>query len=142
MKGFFETQIKKQEIPIQELPDDIDQSKTAAPSAHEIDLLEENTQTNEQRLNHLLESKEILERRHAELIELRYVLRETAHFFEIVSPPLSPHRSVRREVDCRHKEEPMRLGEVRRSPTLHFWRVQQKKEEQMNPQKHTVHPST
>jgi len=82
--GFFETQIKKQDIPIRELPDDIDMSKTAAPPAHEIDLLEENTQTNEQRLNHLLESKEVLERRHAELIELRYVLRETAHFFEIV----------------------------------------------------------
>ena len=90
--GFFESQIKKQDIPIRELPDDIDMSKTAAPSAHEIDLLEENAQTNEQRLNHLLESKEILERRHAELIELRYVLRETAHFFEIV-PPLSDEQS-------------------------------------------------
>ena len=32
----------------------------------------------------LLEGKEVLERRHAELIELRHVLRETAHFFEIV----------------------------------------------------------
>jgi len=74
--------------------------------------------------------QEILERRYAELIELRYVLRETAHFFEIVIPPLSPYRSVRREVDCRRKAEPMRLGEVRRNPTHHFWRVQQKKEEQ------------
>ena len=83
-KGFFETQIKKQNIPIRELPDDLDISQTTAPSAHEIDVLEENTQTNEQRLNHLLENKEILERRHAELIELRHVLRETAHFFEIV----------------------------------------------------------
>lgn len=68
------------------MPDDIDMSKQAAPPAHEIDLLEENTNTNEQRLNHLLESKETLERRHAELMELRYVLRETAHFFEIVLP--------------------------------------------------------
>jgi|SRR5947207_15878017 len=83
-EGFFETQIKKQDIPIRELSDDLDISQTTAPSAHEIDVLEENTQTNEQRLNQLLESKEILERRHAELIELRHVLRETAHFFQIV----------------------------------------------------------
>lgn len=48
-------------------------------------MLEEQTQTNEQRLNQLLESREILQRRHAELIELRHVLRETAQFFEIVS---------------------------------------------------------
>jgi V-type H+-transporting ATPase subunit a len=84
MTGFFETQIKKQDIRIRELPDDLDISQMAAPSAHEIDVLEENTQTNEQRLNHLLENKEVLERRHAELIELRHVLRETAHFFQIV----------------------------------------------------------
>jgi V-type H+-transporting ATPase subunit a len=83
-KGFFETQIQKQDIPIQELPDGLDISQTTAPSAHEIDVLEENTQTYEQRLNRLLENKELLERRHAELIELRHVLRETAHFFEIV----------------------------------------------------------
>jgi hypothetical protein len=36
-------------------------------------------------LNQLLDSKQILERRHAELVELRHVLRETATFFEIVS---------------------------------------------------------
>jgi len=82
LAGFFETEIKKQEIQIRELPDDVDMSHTAAPSAHEIDVLEENTQTNEERLSHLLESKEVLERRHAELIELRHVLRETAYFFE------------------------------------------------------------
>ena len=83
-QGFFETQIKKQNIRIRELPDDLDSSQTTAPSAHEIDVLRETIQTNEQRLNSLLESKETLERRHAELIELRHVLRETAHFFEIV----------------------------------------------------------
>lgn len=82
--GFFETQIKKQDIQIRELPDDVDMSQTAAPSAHEIDVLEDNTQTNEERLSHLLDSKEMLERRHAELIELRHVLRETAYFFEQV----------------------------------------------------------
>jgi V-type H+-transporting ATPase subunit a len=82
--GFFETQIKKQDIRIRELPEDLDISQTAALSAHEIDMLEEQTQTNEQRLNQLLDSKEILQRRHAELIEMRHVLRETAQFFEIV----------------------------------------------------------
>jgi V-type H+-transporting ATPase subunit a len=82
--GFFEAQIKKQEIIIRELPDEIDISHVSAHSAHEIDTLEENLKTNEDRVNHLLESKEVLERRHAELIELRHVLRETAQFFEIV----------------------------------------------------------
>jgi V-type H+-transporting ATPase subunit a len=84
MIGFFETQIMKQNIPIRELPEDLDLPQTSALSAHEIDVLEEQTQTNEQRLNQLLESREILQRRHAELIEMRHVLRETASFFEIV----------------------------------------------------------
>jgi hypothetical protein len=89
--GFFDAQIKKQEIRVLGLPDDLDYSQMAAPSAHEIDVLEENTQTNEQRLSHLLESKEILEKRHAELIELRYVLRETSQFFEIVESWKAAH---------------------------------------------------
>lgn len=84
--GFFERQIKKQEIRIRQLPDDIDISHVSAQSAHEIDTLEETLKTNEDRLNNLLESKEILEKRHSELIELRHVLRETAQFFEIVFP--------------------------------------------------------
>ena len=84
MAGFFETHIKKQDIPIRELPEDLYTSQTSAPSAHEIDVLEEDTQSNEQRLTQLLESKEVLEKRHAELIELRHVLRETAHFFAVV----------------------------------------------------------
>ena len=87
-EGFFETQIKKHNIPIRELPDDLDMSQTTAPSAHEIDVLEEKTQTKEQRLNHLLESKQILERTQAGLIELRHVLKETAHFFQIVRTAL------------------------------------------------------
>jgi len=82
--GFFQTQCDKFDIPIKELSDDIDMSQIAPPSAHEIDVLQENCQTNEQRLNQLLDSKQILERRHAELVELRHVLRETAHFFEVV----------------------------------------------------------
>jgi len=66
------------------LRDGLDISQTAAPSAHEIDVLEENTRMNEQRLNQQLENKEKLSKRHAELIELRHVLRETANFFEVV----------------------------------------------------------
>lgn len=106
MTGFFETQIKRQNIRIRQLPDGLDISQTTAPSAHEIDVLEENTQTNEQRLNHLLESKEVLERRHAELIELRYVLRETAHFFQIV------YICLVEDADFQAQE---RAGEIRRS---------------------------
>src|SRR6266516_2584373 len=84
MEGFFETQIRKQDIPIREVPDDFDISHISALSAHEIDVLEQNARSNEDRLNQLLQSKELLEKRHAELIELRYVLRETSHFLEIV----------------------------------------------------------
>ena len=84
IEGFFEAQIKKHNIPIWELPDELDMSQMTSPSAHEIDVLEETIQTNEQRLKHLLESKQALERTHAELIELQHVLRETAHFFQIV----------------------------------------------------------
>lgn len=62
----------------------MDYSQQAAPTEHEIDVLQENCQTNEQRLSHLLDSKDILERRRVELIELRHVLRETADFFEAV----------------------------------------------------------
>lgn len=54
-----------------------------APSAHELDELDEVTAQCEQRVTHLLESKETLERRHAELIEFRHVLRETASFFNV-----------------------------------------------------------
>jgi len=86
-EGFFEAQCRKFDIPVNELPDELDMPQTWAPTAHEIDVLEENCKTNEQRLNQLLESKQILERRHAELVEFRHVLRETAHFFEVVRPP-------------------------------------------------------
>jgi hypothetical protein len=85
-EGFFQAQCVKFDIRVKELPDDIDMSQISAPTAHEIDLLEENCQTNEGRLSQLLDSKQILERRHAELIELRHVLRETARYFEIVRP--------------------------------------------------------
>ena len=54
-----------------------------APSAHELDVLDEATGRFEQRVAHLLESKGTLERRQAELIEFRHVLRETASFFHV-----------------------------------------------------------
>ena len=57
---------------------------TAAPSAHELDVLDEATVQHEQRVAHLLESKVALEKRHAELIEFRHVLRETASFFNVL----------------------------------------------------------
>jgi V-type H+-transporting ATPase subunit a len=56
---------------------------STAPSAHELDVLDEATARHEQRVVHLVESKETLERRHAELIEFRHVLRETASFFNV-----------------------------------------------------------
>jgi V-type H+-transporting ATPase subunit a len=56
-----------------------------APSAHELDELDEVTARCEQRVAHLLDSKETLERRHAELIEFRHVLRETASFFNVLA---------------------------------------------------------
>jgi len=83
-EGFFEAQCRKFDVPVKELPDELDMSQTWAPTAHEIDVLEENCQTNEQRLSQLLESQQILQKRHAELVEFRHVLRETAHFFEVV----------------------------------------------------------
>ena len=54
-----------------------------APSAHELDMLDEATARFEERVAHLLESKETLEKRHAELIEFRHVVRETASFFNV-----------------------------------------------------------
>jgi V-type H+-transporting ATPase subunit a len=88
LEGFFQAQCEKFDISVKELPDDIDMSQASAPSAHEIDVLEENCQTNEQRLSQLLDRKQLLERRHAELIELRHVLGETARYFEIVTSTL------------------------------------------------------
>ena len=40
------------------------------------------------------------------------------------------------EANFRHKEEQMRLGEVQRKLMPLFWRMQLKKAEQMNLQKH------
>ena len=79
--GFLETHIDTTGIRIRQLTE---AEFTTAPSAHELDVLDEATALYEQRVAHLLESKETLERRHAKLIEFRHVLRETASFFNVM----------------------------------------------------------
>ena len=79
--GFLETHIDTAGIRIRQLTEP---EFTTAPSAHELDVLDEATARYEQRVAHLLESKGTLERRHAKLIEFRHVLRETASFFNVI----------------------------------------------------------
>ena len=78
--GFLETQIENTGVRIRYLTEP---ESMSAPSAHELDLLDESTARFEERVTHLLESKQTLEKRHAELIEFRHVLRETASFFNV-----------------------------------------------------------
>jgi V-type H+-transporting ATPase subunit a len=78
--GFLETQIENAGVRIRYLTEP---ESMSAPSAHELDLMDESTARFEERVAHLLESKETLEKRHAELIEFRHVLRETASFFSV-----------------------------------------------------------
>jgi hypothetical protein len=82
-EGFLETHIDATGIRIRQLTEP---EFTTAPSQHELDVLDEATARFEQRVAHLLESKETLEKRHAELIEFRHVLRETASFFNVTAP--------------------------------------------------------
>lgn len=79
--GFLETHIDASGIRIRQLTEP---EFTTAPSQHELDVLDEATARYEQRVAHLLESKDTLEKRHAELIEFRHVLRETASFFNVL----------------------------------------------------------
>jgi hypothetical protein len=78
--GFLETQIDAAGVRMRRLTG---LEFAMAPSAHELDMLDESTARHEQRVAHLLESKETLDKRHAELIEFRHVLRETASFFNV-----------------------------------------------------------
>lgn len=78
--GFLETNVNSSGIRTRQLTEP---ESMRAPSAHELDELDEATARCEQRVAHLLDSKETLERRHAELIEFRHVLRETASFFNV-----------------------------------------------------------
>jgi len=78
--GYLDAQIEKAGVRVRQLTEP---EFAVAPSAHELDVLDEATGRFEQRVAHLLESKETLERRQAELIEFRHVLRETASFFHV-----------------------------------------------------------
>jgi hypothetical protein len=80
MVGFLEAQIDASGVRIRLLTEP---EHLNAPSAHELDMLDEATARFEERVAHLLQSKETLEKRHAELIEFRYVVRETASFFNV-----------------------------------------------------------
>jgi hypothetical protein len=81
--GFLEAQIDASGVRIRQLTEP---EHLTAPSAHELDMLDEATARFEERVAHLLESKKTLEKRHAELIEFRYVVRETASFFNVSIP--------------------------------------------------------
>ena len=80
MVGFLEAQIDTSGVRVRQLTEP---EYLTAPSAHELDMLDEATARFEERVAHLLESKETLEKRHAELIEFRHVVRETASFFNV-----------------------------------------------------------
>lgn len=77
---FFGKQIETAGLPIEPL--DYDSITTQAPSVHEIDELADRATHFEQRINSLNESHETLQKRYVELIELRYVLKETGTFFD------------------------------------------------------------
>ena len=78
--GYLDTQVNNAGVRVRQLTES---EHTVAPSAHELDVLDEATGRFEQRVAHLLDSKETLERRQAELVEFRHVLRETASFFHV-----------------------------------------------------------
>ncbi|BFZ60517.1 H(+)-transporting V0 sector ATPase subunit a [Saitoella coloradoensis] len=77
---YFGAQCEKYGIQVKAVPQDA--VNTRAPSSNEIDQLSEKTSQFEQRLKHLNESTETLEKRYVELVELRHVLRETGVFFD------------------------------------------------------------
>jgi V-type H+-transporting ATPase subunit a len=77
--GYLEDQIVNSGIRIRQ----VNEQDISAPSAHELDELDSATARSEQRVAHLLQSKKMLERRRAELIEFRYVLREAGAFFHV-----------------------------------------------------------
>jgi len=80
--GFFTSQIEKAEIPIRaSIPANY---LSRARSRQELDDLEERLSEHENRLQQMNNSRENMERRSLELIELKHVLRETADFFQEV----------------------------------------------------------
>ena len=80
MSGFLESHVDTAKIRIRQLTEP---EFMTAPSAHELDIVDEATARHEERVTHLLESKASLEKTQADLIEFRHVLRETAAFFHV-----------------------------------------------------------
>ena len=78
--GYLQAKIEASDIRVRHLTEP---EFTTAPSPHELDVLDDETARHEKRVAHLVASMETLERRHAELIECRHVLRETASFFSV-----------------------------------------------------------
>lgn len=84
---FFASQIEKEKdvIPIRPLYDSAPLVTVGPSAAHSIDELDVTLAEQETRLLQMNDSYKLLSERTKELIEARYVLRETAGFFEKVS---------------------------------------------------------
>ncbi|KAI8370412.1 V-type ATPase, V0 complex, 116kDa subunit family [Radiomyces spectabilis] len=91
---FFQTQIAKADIVTAPLATTTYLSR--APSAQEVDELEEKLKEHETRICEMNDSYESLQRRYLQLTELRHVLRETDAFFEQAG---SRHDIVRTSLD-------------------------------------------
>ncbi|KAG8217288.1 V-type proton ATPase subunit a [Butyriboletus roseoflavus] len=81
---FFDSQIEKEKdvVPIRPLYDSAPLVTVGPSAAHNIDELDVTLAEHETRLSQMNESYKLLSERTKELIEARYVLRETAGFFE------------------------------------------------------------
>jgi len=77
---FFASEMAKSNIRANPIPET--EHVTQAPSEHDIDALAESTAQYEQKITHLNESADSLQKRFNELVERRHVLREAAFFFE------------------------------------------------------------
>jgi V-type H+-transporting ATPase subunit a len=77
---FFGKQIEAAGLLI--APLDYDNLSSAAPNVQEVDELADRTKHYEERINSLNGSHETLQKRYTELLELRYVLKETGGFFD------------------------------------------------------------
>lgn len=84
---FFASQIEKEKdvVPIRPLYDSAPLITVGPSAAHTIDELDITLAEHETRLLHMNDSYKLLSERTKELVEARYVLRETAGFFEKAS---------------------------------------------------------
>jgi len=91
---FFETQISKSDIPVRSLTG----MNARVRNAQEVDDLEDKIKEHERRISQMNSSYETLQKRYLELTEARYVLKETAVYFE---------EAVSRQDNIRHSfDEP------------------------------------